>query len=466
MEIQDPFQPGASDAHDDVLRYAYRLDTLFDISRSLFTLFDPDAILRTCLLSTMGNFGVINGFIVVFKLPSREVIHFASQGFQDSEIGELQQAAASGIDDFDFEKSHVIACQSHDLPPPLAATECILPFWIDRSHIGWMGVGPKILGGLYSEDEKKLLVTLKNSLVVALQNAKSFEEIKRLNTDLIDKKNQLESTVKELEAAMVQVAEYSQHLEKIIAALNVAQEVQQSLLPQHPPKHKRLNIAGTSLYCDETGGDYYDYIELPCLGTDACAFVVGDVSGHGISSALLMAGVRAYLRGRAAQTGSAAEIITDLNRLVCADTEKTCQFMTLFFLMVEAATNRMTWVNAGHDPIFVYDPAMDCFEELRGKGLALGVNADWQYTEQSAIAKAGQIVVMTTDGVMETHNERSELFGRERFKEIIRRNASQDAEEVLKAIVESVEKFRGEASQHDDITLVVLKFQDDATFTP
>jgi sigma-B regulation protein RsbU (phosphoserine phosphatase) len=140
--------------------------------------------------------------------------------------------------------------------------------------------------------------------------------------------------------------------------------------------------------------------------------------------------------------------------------------MTLFFLMVEAATNRMTWINAGHDPIFVYDPVMDRFAELRGKGLALGVDADWQYTEQSAIAKAGQIVVMTTDGVMETHNERSELFGRERFKEIISRNASQDAEEVLKAIVESVEKFRGEASQHDDITLVVLKFRDDTIFTP
>jgi serine phosphatase RsbU (regulator of sigma subunit) len=462
MEIQDPFQPSAGDAHDDVLRYAYRLDTLFDISRSLFTTFDAKAILKTCLLSTLGNFGVINGFIIVFKLPSREVIYFASQGFQESEIGELQLAAASGIDDFDFEKSHVIACQGRDLPPPLAAIECILPFGIDRSQIGWMGVGPKIMGGPYSEDEKKLLVTLKNSLVVALQNARSFEEIKRLNTDLIEKKTQLESTVKELEAAMIQVSEYSQHLEKIIAALNVAQEVQQSLLPRDPPQHKRLDLAGISLYCDETGGDYYDFIELPWLSPEACALVVGDVSGHGISSALLMAGVRAYLRGRAKQPGSAAEIITDLNRLVCADTEKTYQFMTLFFLMVDAATKRLTWVNAGHDPVFVYDPLMDHFEELRSKGLALGVDADWQYTEQSATAKPGQIVAMTTDGVIETHNQKNELFGRERFKETMRRNAGQGSEGILKAFVDSVEKFRGETSQHDDITLVVLKFRGDA----
>ena len=80
----------------------------------------------------------------------------------------LQLAAAASMDDFDFEKSHVIACESHDLLPPLAAMECMLAVMIDRSHVGWMGIGPKIFGGLYSEDDKQFLVTLKNSLVVAL----------------------------------------------------------------------------------------------------------------------------------------------------------------------------------------------------------------------------------------------------------------------------------------------------------
>ena len=96
------------------------------------------------------------------------------------------------------------------------------------------------------------------------------------------------------------------------------------------------------------------------------------------------------------------------------------------------------------------------------KGLALGVESDWQYTEQSATAKPGQIVAMTTDGVIETHNQKNELFGRERFKETMRRNAGQGSEGILKAFVDSVEKFRGETSQHDDITLVVLKFRGDA----
>jgi serine phosphatase RsbU (regulator of sigma subunit) len=389
------------------------------------------------------------------------MIRFVAQGFQDDEIKGLQQAAVESIDEFDFEKSQVIACKSHDVLPPLAATECILPFWLDPSHVGWMWVGPKILGGSYSENEKRFLVTLKNSLVVALQNAKSFEEIKQLNEDLIEKKSRLESTVKELEETMIKVADYSRHLEKIIAALNVAQEVQQNLLPQGPPAGKRFDIAGTTLYCDETGGDYYDYVELPGLGLDAFGLVVGDVSGHGISSALLMAGVRAYLRGRAGQPGSAAEIVTDVNRLVAADTSNTYQFMTLLLMAIDAQTDRLTWVNAGHDPALVYDPSSDCFEELRGRGLALGVDEDCQYTEHSAIAKPGQIVILTTDGVFEAHNMEGKLFGRERLKQVIRKNAGLKAEGILKSVCEAVGVFRGEAAQNDDITLVVAKYSGD-----
>jgi serine phosphatase RsbU (regulator of sigma subunit) len=456
----DPSQPSPKDVHDEILKYAYRLDTLFDISRSLFATFDPEAILKTCLLSTMGIFGVLKGAIVLFERPSRKMDHWVAQGFQDGEIRGVQQAAVESIDDFSFEASQVIACENRNVLPPLSAMECILPFMVDKDHVGWMGVGPKIIGGLYSEDEKKLLVTLKNSLVVALQNAKSFEEIKRLNDDLVEKKSQLEITVRELEETMIKVADYSRHLETIIAALNVAQEVQQNLLPQGPPAEKRLDIAGTTLYCDETGGDYYDYIALPCLGSDACALVVGDVSGHGIASALLMAGVRAYLRGRVMQPGSVAEIITDVNRLVAADTSKTCQFMTLFFLVVDARAGRLTWVNAGHDPVFFYDPATDRFEQLRGGGLPLGVLADCRYTDQEAVLQPGQILVLTTDGAFEAHNEEGDLFGKQRLKEVIRRNAGLKANSILEAVVAAVGSFRGGAAQNDDITLVVAKYLD------
>jgi PAS domain S-box-containing protein len=137
--------------------------------------------------------------------------------------------------------------------------------------------------------------------------------------------------VTERKKAEEELEKYSKHLEKIIDDLNVAHEIQQSLLPKHAPEEQHFDLAGGSLFCDETGGDYYDYIELPNLNSDSYGIVIGDVSGHGISSALLMASTRAYLRGRVTKSGSAAEIITDVNRLVAADTSETCQFMTLFF---------------------------------------------------------------------------------------------------------------------------------------
>ena len=254
------------------------------------------------------------------------------------------------------------------------------------------------------------------------------------------------------------LALYSKHLERIIADLNVAQEVQQSLLPQHPPKDKCFDIAGTSLYCDETGGDYYDYIKLPWLGSNVYGIVVGDVSGHGVSSALLMASVRAYLRGRALQSGSVAEIITDVNRLVSADTMETGQFMTLFFLVIDAQTGRLTWVRAGHHPAFFYSPFEGCCGELGGEGLALGVTGDWEYKEYNATAKPGEIFILTTDGVWETQNYKGEMFGQNRFKEIIGNNVALAAEGIRESIIEAVVAFQGKTPQDDDITLVVLKY--------
>jgi sigma-B regulation protein RsbU (phosphoserine phosphatase) len=258
--------------------------------------------------------------------------------------------------------------------------------------------------------------------------------------------------------AAEKLARYSKHLERMIADLNVAQEVQQNLLPRTPPKDECCDIAGASLYCDETGGDYYDYIKLPCLGSNVHAIVVGDVSGHGVSSALLMASVRAYLRGRALQPGSVSEILNDVNRLVSLDTMETGQFVTLFFLAIDAETGRLTWVRAGHHPALFYSPFAGCCGELGGEGLPLGVTENWEYIEYNATAKPGEIFILNTDGIWEAQNDKGVMFGRKRFKKLIGKNADLEAEEIRESIIEAVKAFQGKTSQNDDITLVVIKY--------
>ena len=172
-----------------------------------------------------------------------------------------------------------------------------------------------------------------------------------------------------------------------------------------------------------------------------------------------MAGVRAYLRGRVKQSGSAAEIISDVNKLVSADTMETNQFMTLFFLIIDARSGQITWVRAGHDPVLLYSPDADHFEKLEGEGLPLGVEESWSYRDYTKTVKAGQILVLTTDGISEAHNQDGEMFGKDRCKEIIRRYADLGANGIRLAIIDSVNTFRGEAPQEDDITLVVLKYR-------
>jgi serine phosphatase RsbU (regulator of sigma subunit) len=458
METGSQNSKSIETSRDELELRSYYLGTLFDISKDLFGTLDTASILQNFLLMTMGNFGVIEGFILIINLDSKETVRFVSNGFHNIDLAQLENSAKEILLLREITNPTVEEIKSIEpgtLPEEVA---CAVPFNIDKNSAGMMCLGSKIIDDPYTEDEKKLLITLTNSMIIALQNAGAFEEINQLNKDLLEKSQQLEKTVVELQAAMKKVARYSKHLEKIIAALNVAQEVQQSLLPQQPPKEKCFDIAGSSLYCDETGGDYYDYIELPCLGSGTYAIVVGDVSGHGISSALLMAGVRAYLRGRVTRAGSVAEMISDVNRLVSADTIETHQFMTLFFLVVEAQTGRITWVRAGHDPALLYSPDEDHFEKLKGQGLPLGVEESWQYGDYTQTLRAGQILVLTTDGVLEAHNEKGEMFGRDRLKEIIRRYAGLGAEGIRLAIIDAVTAFRGEAHQEDDITLVVLKY--------
>ena len=338
MEMNDQTARQIENYRDEIEKCNYHLNSLFDISKDIFGILDAEMILKNSLLFVLGNFGVVEGFVILLDLRSKKAIDFVSQGFQDTDVDDLQNQARDNL-----LNDHVtrliepeVTCDSSDLAPK--AVNCILQFKVDDQRVGMMGLGSKIISGPFTADERKLLITLGNNMVVALQNAKSFQDIKALNQDLLQNRERLLTTLKKLRVAVRKKAKYSKHLEQIIAALNVAQEVQQSLLPQSAPVDKRFDIAGGSLYCDETGGDYYDYIDLPRLGPDVNAIAVGDVSGHGISSALLMASIRAYLRSRVLQTGSLAEIITDVNELVSADTAETSQFMTLLFLAIESRT--------------------------------------------------------------------------------------------------------------------------------
>ena len=242
-------------------------------------------------------------------------------------------------------------------------------------------------------------------------------------------------------------------------SLALAREVQQRLLPRVDVFGcETLQIAGQSVYCDETGGDYFDFFTVTRDGPRQIAFALGDVSGHGIASALLMATVRSALRQRAALPGDPARIVRDVNLRLVDDVQESGQFMTLLFFLYAPDTRTLQWVRAGHDPALLYDPATDRFESLKGEGIALGLNGDYTYsTNRRSDCQPGQILVLGTDGVWETCNAQQEMFGKRRVRDLVRRHAGSDAREIRNAILAALTAFLGDQRAEDDITLMVAK---------
>lgn len=242
-------------------------------------------------------------------------------------------------------------------------------------------------------------------------------------------------------------------------ALQLAAEVQKSLLPEKVPSIDGLDIAGKTFPCDEVGGDYFDYLPNATAEDDSIAIIIGDIAGHGVDAALLMASARAFLRMRATQPGTIENIVKAMNRHLTEDMEKTGRFMTLFYLLIERCENRINWVRAGHDPALLYDPVDDQFKELKGPGLALGIDANYNYIQQkiNGIAQ-NQIVILTTDGFYEACNQAGEMFGKERLKHIVRKNSTQTAQNILDQIVKGHASFTSGVPREDDITLVIVKF--------
>ena len=246
--------------------------------------------------------------------------------------------------------------------------------------------------------------------------------------------------------------------ERMKRSLELAMQIQQSLLPAGPPKLDGFDIAGRSVYCDETGGDYYDFIDLVDLAPGRLGIAVGDVTGHGIGAALLMASARAVLRSRATGHGAdLAGLFGELNHHLVHDTGDG-QFMTLFYGVLDATDRSLSWTSGGHDPPLWFRRAGAKIEELTNTGIPLGILPDATFTQAGPVRlDVGDLLLIGTDGIWEARNASGEMFGKQRLRELLAADASLDAQTIHLAVVQAVKDFRAGAPQTDDITLVVIK---------
>jgi len=245
-------------------------------------------------------------------------------------------------------------------------------------------------------------------------------------------------------------------------SLELAMEVQQSLLPSDVPRVPAFDMAARCRYCDVTGGDYYDFIETGFEAQPRPLVVIGDALGHGISSALLMATARAALRAGARQQDgelSLGELTTRVNDVLCHGA-RNGRFMTMLLMLVDPAARSIRWVRAGHEPFILYHPATDTFDDATAGGLPLGIEPQFPYDEHRSDNLApGTLLVAATDGLFEAQNPQGDMFGRERIGDVLRAasGAGATAQSIVDALDAALTAFIEGATVKDDVTFVVIR---------
>ena len=246
-------------------------------------------------------------------------------------------------------------------------------------------------------------------------------------------------------------------MKKVKMSLEQASQIQQTLAPKSDPDVEGYDIAGKSIWCDETSGDYYDFIQPGDWKQEKVGIVVADVIGHGISAALLMTTVRASLRERILSPGSGPAIVSHVNNSLVKDIEELNLFVTMFYSEIDLNQKCFRWVHAGHEPAIVYDAAKDSIEMLGGDGVPLGIMDNWDYEEVEIGLDSGQIILIGTDGIKEAYNAHGEYFGNDRLMMVVRDHAAKPAKELLKEVFDALDRFRYPAERLDDETLVIIK---------
>ncbi len=242
--------------------------------------------------------------------------------------------------------------------------------------------------------------------------------------------------------------------ERMSNELDVASRIQKKILPADVDEIFGLEIAQYFEPAKEIGGDYYDYT---ILDDNVFSITIADVSGKGVPAAFLMALGRSVLK-TLTLTGEFApnENLNELNKIIYSDITED-MFITMMHSKYNRENRTLYYSNAGHNPLVVYRASSDTIELHTVKGVAIGFLEEYKYRQGEIQLNKGDIVIFYTDGITEAENKDKDMFGLERLKEVIYKNKNKSPKELRQVILESINRFRRDYEQTDDLTFVILK---------
>jgi serine phosphatase RsbU (regulator of sigma subunit) len=291
--------------------------------------------------------------------------------------------------------------------------------------LGLLALGPRLNGDYYTGEDRRLLNALAAQVAPALRVA---------------------------QLALARQAEAREH-ERIEQELRTAQEIQRTFLPKEVPALPGWQLAPYYQPAHEVGGDFYDFLPFE---DGRLGLVIGDVTGKGIPAALVMTATRTMIRTAVQESAAPAEVFARVNDLLCADIPSG-MFVTCFYALLDPATGRLQFANAGHEPPYRRDTG--CVAELRATGMPLGLMPGMRYDEDEAGLAPGESLLFYSDGLVEAHSPERQMFGFPRLKALLEaQDGDADGAALIGSLLGALARFTGEGwEQEDDVTLVTLQ---------
>jgi len=287
----------------------------------------------------------------------------------------------------------------------------IVPIKVKGELIGFICIGSKLSGEQYDQDDTRFIDAIVDQVGTGINNLRARGQ------------------------------QYE---------LEEARDIQRGLLPKTIPQLQGYEISGAWRPAHVVSGDYFDVLKFD---EGSAALCIADVSGKGMPAALLMSNVQAAVKAFATATASPAELCEKVNRVVCSNTAED-KFITFFYCLLDAATGKLTYANAGHNaPILIRRDGTSL--QLERGGTVLGPFPEWEFEQGETRLYPGDRVLLFTDGITEVRNPDGEEFGEQRLNALLIRNRELSADEIEQAVMTTVAEFSGGDFQ-DDATLIVL----------
>ena len=407
-----------------------RLALLYRITQTLNSSLDLDEVLNRMMDEVIAATRAERGFVMlrdvneqlVFKVArGMEMQVIEAPTFQVSR-GVVEQVARAGqpILTSDAQADARLNLRQSVMSLGLRSILCV-PLQVKGATIGVVYVDNRLQAGLFTSADLELLNSIASSAAVAIENARLYQ--------LAVDKGRLERE------------------------LQMAYEVQASLLPRHTPHLPGWDFAAHWQPAREVSGDFYDFIPL---GQNQLGLVIADVTDKGMPAALFMALSRSIVRASMTNAPSPLDGITQANRLICADSTNS-MFVTLCYAQINALMGEVTFVNAGHNPPLCYRAENDQLGRLTRTGMALGVEADAPFEQRVITLAHGDFILLYTDGVTDALNAAGEEFGLERLRQAAHAHRQATAADILVGLRTQLAEFIGDSAPFDDVTLVVVK---------